>query len=110
MKINDVNDNPPVFGHQIYELSVSEATPVGMTIWQNELENDVYDLDSNQNGHLAFSVIPGDGSAVSRDKIIIKILSNVLIVSNSNIKKTKSEQLKIKSCSTPVGLEPTTSE
>lgn len=67
MGINDVNDNPPVFQQQVYNLDVSEATPVNMTVWLNDLENGVTDADSNENAHLQFSVVPGDGGPVSID-------------------------------------------
>ena len=30
--VNDTNDNPPVFDSANYELSISEATPVGTVI------------------------------------------------------------------------------
>ena len=63
-----MNDNPPVFSQKSYSFSVAEATPVGMTVWQNVLENGVVDLDSNENGHLYFSILPGNGSEVKCQK------------------------------------------
>lgn len=70
MHINDVNDNAPIFNQQSYAFTLSESTPVNMTIWE-PLEPKVDDLDKNENAHIFFSVQPNDSTGAVRYYIYI---------------------------------------
>ncbi|XP_053714688.1 cadherin-20-like isoform X1 [Synchiropus splendidus] len=55
--LSDVNDNPPVFDHRLYQMSVPESATAGAVvgrIWAR-------DRDVGVNSHMTYSVIDGDG-------------------------------------------------
>ncbi|KAM9827030.1 cadherin-20-like [Neosynchiropus ocellatus] len=55
--LSDVNDNPPVFGQRLYQMSVPESASPGAVVGQIWAK----DRDVGVNSHMTYSVIDGDG-------------------------------------------------
>ncbi|XP_039297705.1 cadherin-99C isoform X1 [Nilaparvata lugens] len=58
VRVSDINDNAPQFINTPYEVTVSELTPVGTTIFQGLR---AVDADAGVNGLVEYRVAPGDG-------------------------------------------------
>lgn len=59
VRVNDINDNPPLFRRPHYETKVSELAPVGTTIFRDLA---TMDMDTGTNGLVEYTTAPGDGS------------------------------------------------
>ncbi|KAG0419301.1 hypothetical protein HPB47_004228, partial [Ixodes persulcatus] len=59
VRVNDINDNPPVFRLPHYETTVSELAPVGTTIFRDLA---TIDMDTGTNGLVEYTTMPGDGT------------------------------------------------
>ncbi|XP_064458342.1 cadherin-99C-like [Ornithodoros turicata] len=59
VRVNDINDNPPVFKQSQYETTVSELVPVGTTIFR---DLSTMDMDTGTNGLVEYTTVRGDGS------------------------------------------------
>lgn len=58
VRVSDTNDNPPVFQNTPYEVSVSELSPVGTTIFTGLKATDP---DAGANGLVEYRVVRGSG-------------------------------------------------
>ncbi|XP_061155879.1 protocadherin Fat 3 [Syngnathus typhle] len=58
VQLMDVNDNAPVFSRDVYNVLISEDTPVGQSVTRVLAE----DLDSQVNGRITYSILKGDRS------------------------------------------------
>ncbi|XP_024216302.1 cadherin-99C, partial [Halyomorpha halys] len=64
VRVSDINDNPPVFQNTPYEVSVSELSPVGTTIFTGLKATDP---DAGANGLVEYRVVKGSaGGAEER--------------------------------------------
>lgn len=59
VRVNDINDNPPLFRLPHYETRVSELAPVGATIFRDLA---TMDMDTGTNGLVEYTTVPGDGT------------------------------------------------
>ncbi|KAL1006772.1 hypothetical protein UPYG_G00076880 [Umbra pygmaea] len=55
--LSDVNDNPPMFDHKLYQMSVPETAPVGSVVGRIQAK----DRDIGINAEMMYSIIDGDG-------------------------------------------------
>ncbi|KAG7270567.1 hypothetical protein CRUP_000132 [Coryphaenoides rupestris] len=56
VQLMDVNDNAPVFSHDVYNVLLAEDAPVGHTVARLQAE----DPDSRANGRITYSILTGD--------------------------------------------------
>ncbi|XP_069390115.1 protocadherin Fat 3a isoform X7 [Paralichthys olivaceus] len=56
INLTDVNDNAPMFSHDVYSAVVSEDANIGQSVFQLLAE----DLDSQLNGAILYSIVSGD--------------------------------------------------
>lgn len=59
VRVNDINDNAPVFRLPHYETTVSELTPVGTVIFR---DLSTMDMDAGTNSLVEYTTVPGDGT------------------------------------------------
>ena len=58
--IQDINDNGPTFRQTLYSFTVPELTGIGSEIGTVEAD----DVDSGQNGRVAYSIESGNGNGM----------------------------------------------
>ncbi|XP_072522768.1 cadherin-20-like [Salminus brasiliensis] len=55
--LSDINDNPPKFTQKLYQMSVSESSPVGSVVGRIQAK----DHDVGINAEMKYTIIDGDG-------------------------------------------------
>lgn len=62
VRVSDVNDNAPVFRNAPYETTVPESTPVGTTVFNSLLAEDI---DAGVNGLVEYFIVEGTSNYTS---------------------------------------------
>lgn len=62
VRVSDVNDNAPVFLNTPYETSVPESTPIGTTVFNSLLAEDI---DAGVNGLVEYFIVEGSSNYTS---------------------------------------------
>lgn len=62
VRVSDVNDNAPVFLNTPYETSVPESTPIGTTVFNSLLAQDI---DAGVNGLVEYFIVEGGSNYTS---------------------------------------------
>ncbi|XP_053453810.1 protocadherin-23 [Nycticebus coucang] len=83
----DVNDNPPVFSQDVYQVTVPESVPVGysvLTVSATDVENSENISYRIQSSSKAFSIDPMNGTIFTITPVLDKISTIQLLVEASD--------------------------